>query len=71
MNNLKLNKHCVYLQFFIYICNCRNCYERNWIENMKFYNRTSELAELQRIQNLSYGDLAKAFVLGFAPTICL
>ena len=25
-------------------------------KNMKFYNRTSELAELQQIQNLSFSD---------------
>lgn len=30
---------------------------------MKFYNRTNELAELQRIQNLSYGDYSRLTVV--------
>ena len=30
---------------------------------MKFYNRTSELAELQRIQNLSFSDYSRLTVV--------
>lgn len=32
-------------------------------KNMKFYNRTSELAELQQIQNLSFSDHSRLTVV--------
>lgn len=47
-----------------YLCNRSNCYDCNKISGyMKFYNRTSELAELQRIQNLSFSQNSRLTVV--------
>lgn len=59
----KMGKRSDILKLSIYLCNFRNCYGYNKIEDMKFYNRKSELAELQRIQNLSFSDHSRLTVV--------
>lgn len=41
----------------------RNCVFLN-LKNMKFYNRDSELADLQRIEQLSYNNAQMTFIVG-------
>ena len=51
------------IQTFIIFVTTVTVTGRTKTESMKFYNRTSELAELQRIQNLSFADHSRLTVV--------